>query len=101
MHARRSTIATGDNHYLQMTISGDNVVSYAMFRRDGGGDVQLDDTRTVPADVAVTSSSNTLEFDFEGSALASYTLTIAGTDRSWSVSVTMLTGSPQVVETTP
>ncbi|MCG8450752.1 MAG: hypothetical protein MI725_14375 [Pirellulales bacterium] len=100
-HARRSTIATGDNHYLQLSTSSGNVVSYAMFRRDSGGDVQMDDTRTVPQDVTVTSAESTLEFDFEGSALASYSISVVGPDRSWNVSVVALTGAVQVVETTP
>ena len=98
VHARRSTIATGDNHYLQMTPSGANVSSYAMFRKTGGGDVQTDTTCTVPTDVTVTSNSDTPEFDFEGAALGSYTITVAGPDRGWSISVALLTGAVQVAE---
>jgi len=100
-HARRSTIATGDNHYLQLTSSGGSIASYALFRRASGGDVQVDETRVVPQDVTVTSGATVLEFDFEGSALAGYVVTVAGPNRSWSVSVTILTGAVQVVETTP
>ena len=100
MHARRSTISTGDNHYLLLTTSGSNVVSYALMRRTSSGDVQVDETRQVPRDVTVTSSSNTLEFDFEGAALAAYSITVAGPDRSWNVSVGILTGSVVVTETT-
>ena len=98
MHARRSTISTGDNHFLQLTSSGGNVTSYALIRRASGGDIQVDQARTVPLDVTVTSADSTLEFDFEGSALNSYSVTVAGPDRSWTVSVVMLTGTAQVVE---
>ncbi len=98
VHARRSTIATGDNHYLQLTSSGGSVTSYALIRRASGGDTQVDQTRTVPDNVTVTTSASTLEFDFEGSALATYSITVAGPTRSWSVSVVMLTGAVQVVE---
>lgn len=97
-HARRSTIATGDNHYLQLTTSGGSVTSFALIRRASAGDTQVDQTRQVPADVTVTSASNVLEFDFEGAALGSYSVTIAGPDRTWTVSVTMLTGAVQVAE---
>jgi len=98
VHARRSTIATGENHYLQLTSSGGNVTSYVLIWRAGGGDTQVDETRTVPQEVTVTSADSILEYDFEGSALGSYSITVAGPDRSWSVSVVMLTGAVQVVE---
>ena len=98
VHARRSTIATGDNHFLQLTSSGGNVVSYSLVRRASGGDTQVDQTRIVPLDVTVTSTDSELEFDFEGSALGSYDVTVAGPSRSWSVSVVMLTGAVQVAE---
>ncbi len=98
VHARRSTISTGDNHYLQLTSSGGSVTSYALIRRASGGDTQVDETRTVPQDVTVTSASSVLEFDFEGSALSAYSITVAGPDRSWSVSVVLLTGAVQVAE---
>lgn len=98
IQARRCTIATGDNHYLQLTSSGGTVTSYALVRRASGGDTQVDESRTVPSDVTVTSGVSVLEFDFEGSALGAYSVTIAGPDRSWNVSVVMLTGSVQVAE---
>lgn len=98
MHARRSTISTGENHYLQLTSSGGSVISYALIRRAGGGDIQVDQTWTVPQDVTATSADSILEFDFEGSALSSYSVTVAGPDRSWTVSVVMLTGTVQIVE---
>jgi len=101
VHARRSTITTGDNHFLQLTSSGGNVTSYALIRRASGGDTQVDETRTVPQDVTATSAASVLEFDFEGSALGSYSITVAGPNRSWNVSVVMLTGAVQVIETTP
>lgn len=99
-HARRSTIATGDNHFLQLTSSGGSVTSYALIRRAAGGDTQVDQTRTVPTDVTVTSGTSVLEFDFDGAALGSYSITVAGPDRTWTVLVVMLTGAVQVTETT-
>lgn len=99
-HARRSTISSGDNHYLQLTNFNGSIVSYALFRRVSGGDVQVDETRSVPQGVVVTSSAMTLEFNFEGAAIGAYIVSIAGPNRSWDVSVTTLTGSVQVAETT-
>ena len=101
VHARRSTISTGDNHYLQLATSGGNVTSFSLYRRAGSGDEQVDQTRVVAPDVVVTSSATTLEFDFEGSALAGYSVSVAGPDRSWNVAVVALTGAVRVTETTP
>ena len=98
LQARRSTIATGDNHFLQLTSSGGFVTDYALIRRASGGDTQVDETRTVPSDVTVTCADSELEFDFEGSALGSYSVTVAGPDRTWTVSVVMLTGTAQLAE---
>ena len=52
----------------------------------------------MPVDVTVTSVQTTLEFDFEGAALASYLINVAGPDRSWTVSVIPVTGAIQVAE---
>ena len=101
MQARRSTISTGDNHYLQLTTSGGYITSFALIRRASGGDEQVDQSWTAPGDVLATSADTDLEFDFEGSALASYSVAIAGPDRSWAVSVVQLTGAIEVTETTP
>jgi hypothetical protein len=93
MQARRRTIATGDNHYLQTTHAGSNVASYTMYRRAAGGDVVVEETRTVPTGVTVSTSHATLEFDFGGSSLAGYTVTVTGPNRSWTVSTVMTTGA--------
>ena len=70
-------------------------------RRASGGDVQVDQIRVVPQDVIVTSALKQLEFDFDGTALAAYGVSIAGPDRSWDVTVVPLTGAIEVAETTP
>lgn len=101
VHARRATIATGDNHYLQLAPSATNATSFALYRRTSSGDVQVDQSRPVPQDVSLNASHAVLEFDFDGAALAGYSLDVAGGDRSWNISVVTLTGSPAVSETTP
>jgi prepilin-type N-terminal cleavage/methylation domain-containing protein len=93
MQARRRTIATGDNHYLQLTVVGSNVTAYTMYRRASGGDVIAEQTRTVPSGATVATSHSTLEFDFGGASLAAYAITVTGPNRSWSVSTTMATGA--------
>lgn len=101
VHARRATIATGDNHYLQLSPSATNATSVTLYRRSDGGVVAVDAPRPVPQDVTLNASHAVLEFDFDGAALAGYSLAIAGDNRSWNISVVTLTGTPTVTETTP
>jgi hypothetical protein len=101
VHARRATITTGDNHYLQLTPSAANATSCALFRRTGGGDVQVDATRSVPQGVTLSASHAALEFDFDGAALAGYSINVSGENRAWNIAVVTLTGSASVSETTP
>ena len=100
-HARRGTISTGDNHYLQLSPASGNVTSFVLMRRAAGGDEPVGQIHTVPQDVTVTSALKELEFDFDGTALAAYSVSIAGPDRSWNVTVVPLTGATEVTETTP
>lgn len=99
--ARQATIASGDNHYLSLIESGGNVTSYAMFRRDGGGDIQVSPDAPTPTGLTVTATHTTLEFDFDGAALAAYDVDIVGPNRSWSVTSIPLTGLVRTDETTP
>ena len=101
VHARRATIATGDNHYVQLSPSAANATEFTLYRRTGGGDVQVDAIHIVPQGVTLSASHTALEFDFDGAALAAYTIDVAGDDRSWHLSVVPLTGSVSTTETTP
>jgi hypothetical protein len=96
MQARRRTIATGDNHYLLLAPAAGNVTSYRMWRRASGGDVVVDQTQTVPTGVTCSVSHTTLEFDFDGAALAAYSASVVAPNRTWTVSTVMATGTVQV-----
>lgn len=99
IQARRRTIATGDNHYLLLAPTADSMTSYRMWRRASGGDVVVDQTQAVPSGVTCSASHTTLEFDFDGAALAAYTATVVAPNRSWTVSTVMATGTVQVTTT--
>jgi prepilin-type N-terminal cleavage/methylation domain-containing protein len=99
MQARRRTIATGDNHYLQLSPSAGNVTSYTMYRRASGGDVVAEQTRTIPTGVTASSSSATLEFDFDGAALGAYSVSIIGPNRTWTITTVIATGAVQTATT--
>lgn len=94
LQARARSISTGDNHFLQFTLAGPNATQYALYRRQGGTDVRVDDVQVVPTDVVVNTGGDAqFEFSFTGEALAAYSVTVAGPDRTWQVAIPQLTGS--------
>jgi hypothetical protein len=100
IQSRRRSIATGDNHLLALAYNGPNVVGYTIQQRlDGGGTADVDSYRRFSDRVTVTfAPAADPEFDFEGAALSSSTITIAGPHRTWQVTITQATGAVSVVE---
>ncbi len=99
VQAHRRTIATGENHYLQLTPSAASPTAYTMYRRTGGSSTQVEPTRTRPANVTFSATAATLEFDFDGAALAGYTATVVGPNRTWTITTVMATGAVQTTVT--
>lgn len=97
--ARRRTIATGKNHYLLMSVSSGAVTSYTLYKDAGASDTVADSPRATPAGVTVATSHTTLEYDFDGSTLAAYTVTVTAPNRTWTVSTTMATGAVTTTST--
>jgi type II secretory pathway pseudopilin PulG len=93
LQARRRAISSGDNHFLRFTVGGGEATQYAVFRDQAGVDVQVDEIRFVPAGVIVT-TGGTIDaaFNFTGEALAAYAITVAGPERTWTVTVPQSTG---------
>jgi hypothetical protein len=97
LQARRRTISTGDNHLLRFTIAGGLATQYALYRRQGGSVTLVDDIRTVPSDVTVTTGGAVdLEFAFTGEALASYTVVAQAPGRTRTVTIYQVTGQAVV-----
>jgi type II secretory pathway pseudopilin PulG len=97
LQARRRAISNGNNHLLRFTLSGPNATQYAFYQRQGGSVVLLDDVRTVPSGVTVTTGGAVdVEFAFTGEALASYTITVQAPDRTRTVTVYQVTGQAVV-----
>jgi prepilin-type N-terminal cleavage/methylation domain-containing protein len=99
IQARRRTIATGDNHYLLLAPSAANVTSYTMYRRAAGGDAVVEQGRSIPSGVTASSSHTTLEFDFDGAALAAYSVSVVAPNRTWTVTTVMATGAVRTATT--
>jgi prepilin-type N-terminal cleavage/methylation domain-containing protein len=91
--ARRRAISTGNDHLLRFTIVGGKATQYVLYSKVGATLTQMDDVHAVPTNVTVTTAGTTdMEFTFTGSTLAAYTITIASTDRTKTVTVPMATG---------
>ena len=98
-HARRLAIRTGDDHYLVFTTSGGSITGYTIY--DGNTTSAADAYRQIPDTVTVTISpagSQSPSLTFEGQASSSFTLTLAGPGRTFTVSVLAATGRPVVAE---
>ena len=96
LQARRRAISTGDNHYVLFTMNGGSATGFTVYRRASGGDVAVESPRTVSDDVTITPNTSVAEFAFDGTSLASYTITVAGEAKSWTVQVIPATGSIRV-----
>ncbi len=92
LQAQRRSISTGDNHFLEFHSTGGVVTGYTLRRQAAGGPIDTDTMRNVPRDVVLTVSHSRCEFNFEGTAEAACTLTVAGPDRQWIVEVNPATG---------
>jgi len=99
LQSQRAAIATGNNHYVAFDSS--TPTSYRIFRRLDSGQTLVDGPHELSADVVAIVSHTSMEFTFEGQALAAYSLTLEGENRSWSMSVVPISGAVQVTEITP
>ena len=98
LQAKRRAISTGDNHYLEFNTTGGKIVSYQLFQKTGTGDVEVAELQSFEKNISVTSVDTTIEYNFEGQALSSSTVTLTGPSRSWQVEVIAVTGFAKVSE---
>jgi type II secretory pathway pseudopilin PulG len=97
LQARRRAISKGDNHLLRFTLTSGQATQYALYQRQGGSVVLIDDVRAVPSGVTVTTGGVAdLEFTFTGEALASYAISIQSPNRTRTVNVYQVTGQAVV-----
>ena len=101
LQARRRSISTGDNHYLAFTMVGGEATGYTLYRRSGSGDTAVDSPHMFSSNLIVTTSAADAEFTFEGTALAAYQIELTGPEQTWEVNVVPVTGSVDVLQTTP
>jgi type II secretory pathway pseudopilin PulG len=97
--ARRMAISDGDNHLVGFTSSGGDVVGYTLQHRlDGSGTEDVGAYHLIPAGLTVTVSPGDPEFQFEGNATATTTISVVGNGRTWQITVIAVTGATQFAE---
>jgi len=102
LQARRRSIATGEEHYLEFAVSNGRVSGYTLYRKaKSQGKVAVDEPHEFPADVAVSTSAPKVRFTFEGAALAAYQIVLTGPGQTWRVDVVPATGTAVVNQTAP
>ena len=95
--ARRTAIASGDNHLLVFQSQSGQLTGYTLYQRLANNSlVAIDAPLTFPKHVTVTTATTSPEFTFEGEALASYSFSVTTPHRSWTVTVAQATGSALV-----
>ena len=95
LHARREAIATSDDHFLSLNVSGSAIVGYTIHRDLGGSSTAIDAYRPLPENVTATikpDGSATPSFNFEGQATQTFVVVFAGPKTTWQVTVTAATG---------
>jgi len=91
--AHSQAITTRKNHYVLFTDGGASYTSYAVYRVEGGGDVQIEPARPLPDTVAVTGSSTRAEFTPTGDAVAACTYLVTCPGWRYTIAVTLATGA--------
>lgn len=95
--AQRSSITTGDNHFVEF--DGIQASRYRIMRRVGGSPAEVQGWEPTSGDVTITVSGTVMEFNFEGQALGAYTADCVGKNRSVRLTVIPISGAVQVTET--
>jgi hypothetical protein len=97
LHCQRRAIASGTNHFVEFVSSGGNIVGYYVYRRTGpSSGTAVDDYREFTQGETVTTTHTQLEFQFDGTALAASTVTLAGPTRTWHVTLVPASGGIRV-----
>ena len=92
-YAQSQAVVTAKNHYLLFTLGLLKFTSYAIYRAETGGDVQVEPTRKIPDTAALTGLLNRAEFQPNGTAVVDYTYTVTSPGRTFTVSVQALWGN--------
>lgn len=99
-YARRIAIKNGQSCCISFT-GGSQTAGYQLLLGSasdvaGGIATQVEQARVFSTDMTAAPSATVFEFDFEGHAAASYSVTLTAPDQRWQVAVVPLSGIPTV-----
>jgi type II secretory pathway pseudopilin PulG len=76
LQCQRRAISTGKDHYVQFTPTTGNATGYTVYRKDtASSSTAVDAAFNFDQGETVTPSANILEYQFDGTCLAAYTIT--------------------------
>jgi prepilin-type N-terminal cleavage/methylation domain-containing protein len=96
---QRTSITSGDDHYVEFLSSGGKITRYQIVRDVSGTPTIVDGPKNISSDVTVAASHTTMRYSFEGSASAAYWITITGLNRVWRIDVIPISGAISVTQT--
>ena len=97
-YAHSQAVVCAKNHYLLFAGTDLGYTSYAIYRDEVGGPLQVEPPRIIPNTVVLKTLSPRAEFTPGGSALSNYVYTISAAHRTYTVSVTLATGAVSLAE---
>ena len=102
LEAKRRAITAGNNHGVNFQNDTSGKLTFAVVSIDSsGGTSVVDGPFSFSQNVTVTPSHPTMTFTFEGQAVAPYTVSMVGPNKSWRVSVVPVSGSLSTVQIAP
>lgn len=102
LQAKRRAITAGNEHAVAFQNDAYGNLTYKLVSVDPfGGTTLVDGPFPFSQNVAAAVSHNTMTFNFEGQALAAYTVDLTGPHKSWRISVVPINGALSTVQTAP
>lgn len=94
--ARISAITERSHHYVGFDVAGSVLTGYTVYRVASPSDVAVESYRTLDRGITITSGAVRAEFNPAGQALGSYSFTVSGPTRDYTVNVIAATGTVTV-----
>ena len=92
-YAQSEAIVQAKNHYILFTQGDGKYASYAVYRVEAAGDVQVEPTRVLPDSVALTGTRLRAEFSPLGDALEKCEYTVTAPGLTFEITVLEASGS--------
>ena len=101
LQAKRRAITSGNDHAVTFQNDASGKLTFNVVSVGGSGTTVVDGPFSFSQNVVPAVSHNTMTFNFEGQALAAYTVNLTGPHKSWRISVVPINGALSTVQTAP